>query len=124
MKNDESCGAVPNAADGLSIDFGVSLRVMNLSDLLIYVAFPAIFLIVATANPGNMAMKIVCIALAYFSLVWLDGSVSLGDAGLGTGVMADKNTSPFGLAVMATSLWAFVLIGYEADKRRKKDSER
>jgi hypothetical protein len=97
---------------------------MNLGDLLMYVAFPAIFLIVATASPGNMAIKIVCIALAYFSLVLLDGSVSIGDAGLGTGALGDKSTSPFGLAVMATSLWAFVLIGYEADKGRKKDSNR
>ena len=97
---------------------------MNLGDLLIYVAFPAIFLIVASANPGNMAIKIVCIVLAYFSLIWLDGSISIGDASLGTGVMAGKNTSPFGLAVMFTSLWAFVLVGYGADKSRKKDSDR
>lgn len=97
---------------------------MNLGNLLIYVAFPAIFLVVATMNPRNMAIKVVCIGLAYFSLILLDGSISLGDAGLGTGVMADKNTSPFGLAVMFTSLWAFVLIGYEAEKGRKKDSDR
>lgn len=97
---------------------------MSPGDLLMYVAFPAIFLIVATANPGNLTIKIVCIVLAYFSLIWLDGSISIGGASLATGVMADKNTSPFGLGVMFTSLWAFILVGYEADKSRKKDSDR
>jgi hypothetical protein len=97
---------------------------MNLGNLLIYLAFPTIFLVVATARPRNMPIKIVCIALAYFSLILLDSSISLGDAGLGTGVMADKNASPFGLAVMFTSLWAFVLIGFEAEKGQKKDSDR
>jgi hypothetical protein len=100
------------------------IKTMNPGELLSYVAFPAIFLIVATANPGNMAIKIVCIALAYFSLIWLDGSISIGDASLGTGVMADKNMSPFGLAVMFTSLWAFVVVGRGADKSRQKDSDR
>jgi hypothetical protein len=99
---------------------------MNIGNLILYVAFPAIFLIVASANPKNLVMKGVCIALAYFSILYLDDSMSLGTmAGMADGAgMAGKSTSPFGIAVLFISLWAFVLVGSSAEKREEKDSDR
>jgi hypothetical protein len=99
---------------------------MNVGNLIWYVAFPAIFLIVATANPRNLAMKGVCIALAYFSIIYLDDSMCLGNvAGIADGAgMAGKSTSPFGIAVLFISLWAFVLVGSRTDKREEKDHDR
>jgi hypothetical protein len=82
------------------------------------IAFPAIFLIVATLNHRNLVMKGVCIVLAYFSLILLNGGMDAGQ-----GMMA-KSSSPFGLFLLGISLWGFVLIGSGTDKNRNKDNSR
>ena len=79
------------------------------------IAFPAIFLMVATLNPRNRAMKGVCIVLAYFSLIFINGGLDPAP-----GVM-DKSSSPFGLFLLGISLWGFVLVGSGA---RKEDNSR
>lgn len=61
-------------------------------------------------------MKGVCIALAYFSLILLNGGIDAGP-----GMMA-KSSSPFGLFLLGISLWGFVLIGSGAGKNRNKDN--
>jgi hypothetical protein len=93
-----------------------------------YVGFPAIFLIVATANPRNLVIKCVCIALAYFSLILLDGGASAGNivgtTTEGNGGMIGKDSSPFGLVFLAISLWGFVLVGSSINKKREEDKSR
>ena len=82
------------------------------------IAFPAIFLMVATLNPRNRVMKGVCIVLAYFSLILLNGGMDAGRD------MVDKSSSPFGLFLLAISLWGFVLVGSGANKDREEDKSR
>jgi hypothetical protein len=100
---------------------------MNASALFIYVGFPVIFLTVATANPRNLLMKAVCIALAYFSLVLMDnciyGGNTLGEATAVPGGIVGKDSSPFGLIFLGISLWGYVLISYGAGRTEGKDSE-
>jgi hypothetical protein len=100
---------------------------MNASALFIYVGFPVVFLTVATANPRNLLMKAVCIALAYLSLILMDncifGGNALGTAVAGPSGIIDKGTSPFGLIFLGISLWGYVLISYGAGKTERKDSE-
>jgi hypothetical protein len=108
------------------MNFAVVPVTMTVNALFAYVAFPAIFLAVATLNPRNMAIKSVCIVLAYFSVVLLDGSV-FGSTTIGTaagdGIMG-KNTSPFGLVCLGISLWGFVLIGSGTGQSQEKDNDR
>lgn len=80
------------------------------------IAFPAIFLIVATLNHRNLVMKGVCIVLAYFSLILLNG-------GMGPG-MIEGSCSPFGLFLLGVSLWGFVLVGSGTGKSGDKDDSR
>lgn len=82
------------------------------------IAFPAIFLIVASLNHRNVVMKGVCIVLAYFSLILLNGGLDPNDGILG------KSSSPFGLFLLIISLWGFVLIGSGARKNEKQDKLR
>lgn len=82
------------------------------------IAFPAIFLIVATLNHRNLAMKGICIVLAYFSLILLNGGM---DAGQG---MMGRSSSPFGLFLLGISLWGFVLVGSGDGKSGKQDDSR
>jgi hypothetical protein len=99
---------------------------MNASALFIYVGFPVIFLIVATANPRNLLMKAVCIALAYFSLILMDNAIYAGNslvAAVGPGGIIDKDTSPFGLIFLGISIWGFVLVSHGTGKPQGKDSE-
>ena len=100
---------------------------MSMNNLLMNIGFPAIFLIVATTNPRNLLMKAICIALAYFSLILLDGGTVMGSfMGMGTPGGDDilgKDSSPFGLIFLGISLWGYVLISYGAGKREGKDSE-
>ena len=79
------------------------------------IAFPAIFLIVATLNHRNMVMKGVCIVLAYFSLILLNEGMEAGQ-----GMVA--RSSPFGLFLLVISIWGFVLVGSGASKSEKKDN--
>jgi hypothetical protein len=81
------------------------------------IAFPAIFLIVATLNPRNIVMKGVCIVLAYFSLILLNDGMDAGQ-----GMMA-KSSSPFGLFLLGISIWGFVLVGSGNSKSRKDNSQ-
>jgi hypothetical protein len=81
---------------------------MNAGTLVLYIVLPAIFLLVATGNPENMRVKGICIALAYLSLIILDGWVCLASP---IALASDKNASPFGLVFILISLWAFVLVG-------------
>jgi hypothetical protein len=82
------------------------------------IAFPAIFLIVASLNNKNAIMKGVCIVLAYFSLILLNGGMGPGDGIVG------KSSSPFGLFLLIISLWGFVLIGSGIDRNHKKNNSR
>jgi len=82
------------------------------------IAFPAIFLIVGTLNHRNLAMKGVCIVLAYFSLILLNGGMNAGQG------MIDKSSSPFGIFLLGISLWGFVLVGSGARKSEKEDNSR
>jgi hypothetical protein len=98
---------------------------MNTSSLLAYVGFPAIFLIVATANPRNLVMKCVCIVLAYFSLILLDGGANAGNIlGMATEESIGKDSSPFGLVFLAISVWGFVLVGSSINKKHEEDKSR
>jgi hypothetical protein len=92
---------------------------MNANELIEYVIFPAIFLVVATVHPGNLIMKIVCVALAYYSLVLVDGWMFGNDVNAASGLMG-KSTSPFGLVFLAISLWGYMLIASTAGKRKEK----
>lgn len=74
---------------------------MNAGTLFLYIVLPAIFLVVATGNPENMRVKGVCIALAYLSLIVLDGWMCIANP---TASPADKNDSPFGLVFILISL--------------------
>jgi len=94
---------------------------MNASTLLFYVVFPAIFLIVGSLNTRHMAIKVVCIVLAYFSLILGDGSAMHAPA-VWNGVVINKDTSPFGLVCLAISLWGFVLVGSGAGKAEEEDN--
>jgi hypothetical protein len=96
------------------MDFADDGPKMDVGALMLYLAFPGIFLGVASVTPGRInLLKAVCIALAYLSLILLDGMIStsntLGMAGVSG--MAGKDTSPFGLAVLFVSLWAFIVVG-------------
>ena len=91
---------------------------MNAGTLFLYIVLPAIFLVVATGNPGNMRIKGVCIALAYLSLILLDGWMCITNP---VGSTADKNSSPFGLVFLLISLWAFALVGFGDPHGRKRD---
>jgi hypothetical protein len=93
---------------------------MNAGTLILYIALPAIFLVVATGNPENMRVKGVCIALAYLSLICLDGWMCITNPAVS---IADKNSSPFGLVFILISLWAFALVGFGDPKSRERDSD-
>jgi len=84
------------------------------------IVFPAIFLIVATLNPRNIIIKGVCIALAYFALILLNGGMYAAPAA--NDGFIDKSSSPFGLLLLGISLWGFVLVGSGAGKTGKKDN--
>jgi hypothetical protein len=81
------------------------------------IVFPAIFLIVAALNPRNMMIKGVCIILAYFSVIFLNGGMSVAPVADGI-----TNTSPFGLLLLVISLWGFILVGSGTGKTGKKDN--
>ena len=83
------------------------------------IVFPAIFLIVATLNPRNLIIKCVCIILAYFTVISLEGGMYAAPVG-NDGIMV--NTSPFGLLLLGISLWGFVLVGSGVGKARKEDN--
>jgi len=102
---------------------------MSLGTLFEFVAFPAIFLIVATVNPRNLPMKVVCIALAYYSLVLADGWVCMGNT-VGTAtrqnaLIMGKDSSPYSLVCrlvcLAITLWGFVLVVSSAGKSEKEN---
>ena len=84
------------------------------------IVFSAIFLIVATLNPRNIIIKGVCIVLAYFSVILLNGGIYAAP-GANDG-MIDKSSSPFGLLLLGVSLWGFVLVGSGAGKPGNKDN--
>lgn len=94
---------------------------MNAGTLFFYIALPAIFLVVATGNPENMRVKGVCIALAYLSLIFLDGWMCIANP---VASAADKNTSPFGLVFILVSVWAFALVGFGGPHGRKRGDGR
>jgi hypothetical protein len=94
---------------------------MNAGTLFLYIVLPAIFLVVATGNPENMRVKGVCIALAYLSLIVLDGWMCVANPSASP---ADKNSSPFGLVFILISLWAFALVGIIDSKSRERDHDR
>jgi hypothetical protein len=94
---------------------------MNAGTLFLYIALPAIFLVVATGNPENRRVKGVCIALAYLSLIFLDGWICISNPAAST---ADKNNSPFGLVFLLISLWAFALVGFGDPRSRERDNDR
>ncbi len=93
---------------------------MNIGVLFLYIVLPAIFLVVATGNPQNMTVKGICIALAYLSLILLDGWICIGNP---TAPVTDKNGSPFGLAFIVVSLWSFALMSHDLGKSREKDND-
>lgn len=93
---------------------------MNAGILILYIAVPAMFLVAATGNPENMRVKGVCIALAYLSLIILDGWVCLSNP---VASPADKNGSPFGLVFVLISLWAFALVGLGDRQNRERDND-
>ena len=101
---------------------------MSASALFIYIGFPVVFLTVATAHPRNFLIKGVCIALAYFSLIFLDnviyGSNAMFTFASGPEGIDDKGSSPFGLVFLGISLWGYTLACYGLGKTEKKDSER
>lgn len=94
---------------------------MNAGTLFLYIVLPAIFLVVATGNPENLRVRGVCIALAYLSLIVLDGWICITSPAAS---IADKNSSPFGLVFIVISLWAFALVGFGDPKSRERDSDR
>jgi hypothetical protein len=94
---------------------------MNAGTLFLYIVLPAIFLVVATGNRENMRVKGVCIALAYLSLIVLDGWMCITNPAAS---IADKNSSPFGLVFILISLWAFALVGFGDPKSHERDSDR
>ena len=94
---------------------------MNAGTLFLYLALPAIFLVVATGNPESTRVKGVCIALAYLSLIFLDGWMYIVNP---VASAADKNGSPFGLVFILISLWAFVLVGFGDPRGRERDDGR
>jgi hypothetical protein len=94
---------------------------MNAGTLILYIVLPAIFLVVATGNPENLRVKGVCIALAYLSLIILDGWMCIANPVVST---ADKNTSPFGLVFLLISVWAFVLVGLGDPHGRERNDGR
>ena len=94
---------------------------MNAGTFFLYIALPALFLVVATGNPENMRIRGVCIALAYLSLIFLDGWMCFANPVIST---ADKNGSPFGLVFILISLWAFALVGFGDPHGRKRDDNR
>lgn len=96
---------------------------MNVGTLFLYIAVPAIFLVAATGNPENMRVKGVCIALAYLSLIILDGRMCVTSSASG-GSLADKHSSPFGLVFILVSLWAFALVRFGDPTGREKDNDR
>jgi hypothetical protein len=99
---------------------------MNVGTLLLYLVFPAIFLGVATLTPGKIpVLRLVCIALAYFSLAFLDSSICAATAPaiMTADAVPGKDTSPFGVAFLIVSVWAFALVG-AGDKTRKEDNSR
>jgi hypothetical protein len=93
---------------------------MNIGALLLYLAFPGIFLGVASVTPGKVYfLKGVCIALAYFSLVLLDGMICVpGPMGI-----PGKDSSPFGLVFLVVSVWAFILVGHGGNSGKKDHPE-
>lgn len=98
---------------------------MNVGILFLYLVFPAIFLGVATMTRGKITLlKGVCIALAYFSLLFLDSSLcAAGPAAMTADAVSGKDTSPFGLVFVIISIWAFALVGL-GDTRSKEDNSR
>jgi hypothetical protein len=94
---------------------------MNAGTLFLYIILPAIFLVVATGNQENARVKGVCIALAYLSLILLDGWMCIGNPSVST---VDKNNSPFGLVFLLISVWAFVLVGFGDPRSREEDDNR
>lgn len=107
------------------MNFADTRTSMNVSTLFLYLVFPAIFLGVATAAPGKISLlKGVCIALAYFSLLFLDGVIcAAGPVIVTADAMPGKDTSPFGLVFLIISVWAFVLVG-SGHKAGKEDNSR
>jgi len=85
------------------------------------------FLIAGTMTRHSMAMKGICITMAYLSLILLDGWICAGNAmsSASPGYVAiDKNSSPFGLVFIVISLWSFALVGFLGDgKSKEKDNE-
>ena len=106
------------------MSFALTAARMNVSILFLYLVFPAIFLGVATLAPGKISLlKGVCIALAYFSLILLDGAIcGANPAGMAADTISGKDTSPFGLAFVIISIWAFALVGLGG--KSKPDSSR
>lgn len=94
---------------------------MNAGTLILYIVLPAIFLVVATGNPENARVKGVCIALAYLSLILLDGWLCVANPVVSA---VDKNDSPFGLVFILISLWAFALLGFGDPRGREEDDNR
>ena len=108
---------MPNAVSAFS---AAVPKNMNVGTLILYIVLPAIFLVVATGNPENMRVKGVCIALAYLSLIVLDGWTCTSNPAAS---IADKNGSPFGLVFLMISLWAFALVGL-SDPKSREDGDR
>jgi hypothetical protein len=104
--------------DAVSASSAAVAKNMNAGTLFLYIVLPAIFLVVATGNPENMRVKGVCIALAYLSLIVLDGWMCIANP---TASPADKNDSPFGLVFILISLWAFTLVGFGGSHGRESD---
>lgn len=94
---------------------------MNAGTLFLYIVLPAIFLVVATGNPENMRVKGVCIALAYLSLIILDGWMCIASPAVSP---TGKNSSPFGLVFILISLWAFALVGFGDPHGHERDDGR
>lgn len=93
---------------------------MNVGILLLYLVFPAIFLGVATLTPGKMTwLKGVCIALAYFSLVFLDNVLGSPDPD----AILRPDGSSFGMVFMIITIWSVALLGF-GDTRSKEDNSR
>jgi hypothetical protein len=91
---------------------------MNAGTLFLYIVLPAIFLVVATGNPENRRVKGVCIALAYLSLILMDGWMWITNP---VASAADKSNSPFGLVFLLISLWAFALVGFGGQHGQNRD---
>jgi hypothetical protein len=98
-------------------------EIVNVNALILYLAFPVIFLTVASVVPGKVTLlKAVCISLAYLSLVLLNGLIGDANPALatGNGALDGKDTSPFGLIFIGVSLWAFALVCH-SEKSGKED---